>query len=125
DALQIAGGHLRARGWAAQNGKPADAVVAVGPSISGPQVLSVAKVDGKRKDVAQRVSRELLRSGWSFDIPVTGDIQGCAIRIFSMDTETGTLAPLSLARSANAIVGVKGKAGISRCLTRLIGPTKS
>jgi hypothetical protein len=98
ETLNVFGSRLRARGWAAQRQEPADAVVAAIQTPSGLKVLGVAQVHEERKDVARLVHRNLLLSGWSMNVSAAReDVQTCNVRIFSFDTSTGTLAPLTSA----------------------------
>lgn len=98
DSLKVVDGRLRAHGWAAHKRRPADAVIALASALPTGKILKIARVSDRREDVAQRVARGLLLSGWSMDVPVDGSLQPCDVRFFAIDTDTGGLAALRLGR---------------------------
>ncbi len=96
DSLKVVDGRLRVHGWAAYKRRPADAVIAVASPDT--RVLKIARVSETREDVAQRVARSLLVSGWSMDVAVDASLQPCDVRFFAIDTDTGDLVALRFGR---------------------------
>ena len=94
DRLDRAGGVLRAHGWAALDGQPADAVALACADPAGgpaPRLIALVKVDQWRPDLA-RWRGALAQAGWTLRL---SPAPACQPAIFVVDADRGQLRALT------------------------------